>query len=224
MTPKKKSTAGIVIGLLIALLAAFLAIHGSAAHTDVQNSEEDFTGLEAITAFSEALVFRLETPFVIEWNENSTMWLLATGFIFFIIVVQIMSAKRKTIAGKEHGTAKWSGQADIRDLFADTILKNEVKKIKMTRFFITRYFIRRKIFKECEKTGAKLKAEAIEDLKNSPWGNKEHKKIELKRINEESVAFVENAKMEAWPPFKMKTEYKNLVKKLNRKGGQLRNS
>jgi len=218
MLPKKKSTTGAVIGFVVAALIAFLALHGSAAHTDIQNSEEAFEGFEGLTAFAEAFQQRLETPFNIEWNENSAAWLLITGFIFFIVVAQMTMTKKKTIAGKEHGTAKWSTQSDIRDLFAANILKAEIKKIKMTRFFLTRYFIKRRIFKECEKIGAIHKAEALERLKNSPWNNREHKKSEIERIKQETAEFIKKAKMEAWLPYRLEVEYRNAIKELKGAG------
>jgi len=130
MLPKKKNIVGFVVVVVVALGVAFLALHGAAAHRDVQAFEEGLTGIDAITAFADYFTARLETPLAIEWTDNSGLWLLITLFALFIVVLQITSSKKKTIAGKEHGTARWGGIADIRDLFAETILKKELKKTK----------------------------------------------------------------------------------------------
>jgi len=219
MLPKKKSAVGMIIGLAAILIVAFLALHGAAAHMDVQNSGESYEGLGTLTAFMEAFQVRLETPLSIEWNESSPLWVGMSAFVCFIVIVQVTSTKRKTIAGKEHGTAKWSTQADIRDLFAANILKGEIQKITRARFFITRYFLKRKIMKECEKIGAAEKADALNRLKNSPWNNKKHRKSEIDRINKETKAFIQSTKMEAWLPYKLKIEHRNLIKEL--KSGNL---
>jgi len=218
MLPKKKSAIGLIVGLIVVLLVIFLALHGAAALMDIQNSGEIFEGAEVLSAFMEAFQLRLESPLSIEWNENSLLWVGVSAFGCFVVIIQITSLKKKTIAGKEHGTAKWSSQADIKDLFAENILKEEIKKANKTRFFLTRFFLKRKIMRECEKIGATGKADALERLKSSPWNNKEHKKNEIKRINRETRDFIENAKMEAWLPYRLEVEYRNAIKELKGAG------
>ena len=224
MKPKRKSSAGIVIAVVALIIIWFLAAHAAGAYHDMQSSEiSENEGFAAINEFMDKFNARVSDPLAFEWYENSSQFLLWSGFAWLITVAYIATSKKNTIAGKEHGTAKWGGISDIRDLFAVNILKAEIKKAAMARFAITRRFARRKVFKEAEKDGSVILRDkfALLDDEKETWrssGNYNKKEIKWrythykKDIVREVKAVVRLAKMERWKPLKLEEDYKEALK------------
>jgi len=211
MKPKKKSSIGFFIGLIFLMAVAFVALHGAAALSDIQSIDEEFEGLDGITAFGEAFTSRLSNPHVIEWTDNSQNILILSLVGSFIVVAYIATNKRNTIAGKEHGTAKWGGISDIRDLFAANILKEEIRKALKTKFFITRYFAKRKVFKQAEINGRRFLAERLAVLNDAHDIQRERGTYNKRLYNEDKARIikevktsVQEAKIEGWKPLQFK--------------------
>jgi len=199
------------------LMVIFFAAHSAAAYADIQEYTD--SGLFVVlNNFLEVFNERLNNPFNFEWNKFSPNWLLWSMFGWFITVAYISTSKKNTIAGKEHGTAKWGNVNDIKDLFAINILKEEIKKNIKTKFFITRHFVKRKVYKECEINGALLKNHYLRRLNNAEelriengTADKSFYKEEKRQITIKVKNMVRHAKLEAWTPLKLKEQHNNYI-------------
>jgi len=215
--PKKQDSTIVIIAAVALVFTVFLAVHGAGAYVDVQAD----AGFE-FGAFLNALEVRTNEPFDIEMNDYSMTFLFWGGFVWFVTVAYITTNKKNTIAGKEHGTAKWGTQSDIRDLFAENVLKEEIKKVTKAKFFVTRWFAKRKVFKQAERDGRSIlneKMEALEEAEeiNRDRGtyNKNSHNAKKNEIHNEVKELVRKIKIEAWKPLKLKEIYDTEVLSLN---------
>jgi len=225
LKPKRKDSFSVVLAACMLILTIFVALHGAGAYLDIQNTPE-ITGLDSINSFTESFSHRILTPLSIEWNAHSRQWLMWSCFVWFIVVSYTATSKKNTIAGKEHGTAKWASPSEIKDLFADNILKKEIKKATMSRFVITRWFAKRKAYKEAKKDGeaqlrdiySRIDDEEEARKETDGYNKKDGKRIVIekkKAAQEENKDFIRAARVEAWQPLKLKQDYNSKVDEIN---------
>lgn len=221
MKLQKKKGSGIIVGLILALPVLFLALHGAGAYKDTQIKAPGTRGIDIFNLFVDAFESRLQIPLNIEWNEFSRDFILWCGFTCFILIAYYSTSKKNYISGKEYGTSRWGGRGDIKPLYAKNILKRELTTLALQKIFITRYFAGRRAMKRCEDDGRKHKAFKLELLGFYAEQEKANGSLKkrlyagkIKQIDIEVNKSVYDAKAAAWKPFKLKSDYHEMVQAL----------
>lgn len=131
MTPKKKSSATPIIYGICLLVVLFVALHSATVYeyvlfmVDRGEIEKSSQILTFLNLLSERLVSSPLEIVITSYTQNFLMW---GGFGWLIVVLMIESGKKNYIHGKEFGTARWGTLSDIKDLFAENIMKEEIKR------------------------------------------------------------------------------------------------
>jgi type IV secretory pathway TraG/TraD family ATPase VirD4 len=138
--------------------------------------------------------------------------------VYAIGMAYYFTTRKNLIVGKEHGTAKWGGIADIRDLFATNIEKKEIFQAKLESVKFLRGYFRKKAYRGAKQNMAAEKKrlaeeleEEIQDLKagtKSSSGNapasrgslKTYKADRTKAINADVAEYYERQKASCWKP------------------------
>ena len=237
MKPKKKSSLEYFIAAGLLLIVVYFALHLGMAMTEAAAIEaEQQTAQETVqsggAATFELVMQRFEIrladsslSFAFEWNENVRTCLMWGCFLWFIFCAYWFTSKKKYITGKEYGTAEWGTQKDISDLFAENIMKKELRQAKQVKTPIGRYFAKSEVYNACRKNvGEKVSHELakLEQWKkqNLPTGKsltkeqRADKKAVLKEYAKRKKEIAANgeewfslAVMEAWQPNKLKALY-----------------
>lgn len=225
MKPKKKSLFPLIIYGLFLIFTVYISIHAASAysHTDKLISKGKIEESGRMPAFTTELSNRLtKKPFDFKKNKYTETSLIYGGLLWLIIVLCLESNKKNFIHGKEFGTAKWGGKSDISDLFADNIAKLEIERAKRLKTKIGRWLVKRKIFKECEKSGEILKKvklenlkEREEELKQNGGYNKEAHNEAVRLIKEETDKEIVDAKKQAWKPYLLKCNYNDYINEID---------
>lgn len=219
MTPKKKSSATPIIYGICLLVVLFVALHSATVYeyvlfmVDRGEIEKSSQILTFLNLLSERLVSSPLEIVITSYTQNFLMW---GGFGWLIVVLMIESGKKNYIHGKEFGTARWGTLSDIKDLFAENIMKEEIKRANQIKTKLGRWKVRSNLYKECEKDGKlleKAKLEALQDQEsirkqNGSYNKKLHAE-EVKRIREEVKETVQLAKRQAWKPDQLKADYES---------------
>lgn len=230
MKPKKQSNMGFIVGVIIMVAVLFLAAHFAGAYKDVVDEYGEVKDFSVVGLYYAAFENRLKTPLSIEWNEYSQQILIYSGLICFIAIAYIVTSKKNTIAGKEHGTARWGRRGDIQSLFADNILKKELSLLSKRRNIFTRPFAKRSVIKRCDCDGMVLKAGKVAALKLRAEQERAEGRYNRKLYNEDMRAIgrevrdvVRDAKLAAWKPLRLKADYDIAVKgyKDSRRDGRI---
>lgn len=193
MTPKKKSSATPIIYGICLLVVLFVALHSATVYeyvlfmVDRGEIEKSSQILTFLNLLSERLVSSPLEIVITSYTQNFLMW---GGFGWLIVVLMIESGKKNYIHGKEFGTARWGTLSDIKDLFAENIMKEEIKRANQIKTKLGRWKVRSNLYKECEKDGKlleKAKLEALQDQEsirkqNGSYNKKLHAE-EVKRIS-----------------------------------------
>lgn len=221
MTPKKKSSSSatpIIYGICL-LVVLFVALHSAMVYeyvlfmVDRGEIEKSSQILTFLNLLSERLVSSPLEIVITSYTQNFLIW---GGFGWLIVVLMIESGKKNYIHGKEFGTARWGTLSDIKDLFAENIMKEEIKRANQIKTKLGRWKVRSNLYKECEKDGKlleKAKLEALQDQEsvrkqNGSYNKKLHAE-EVKRIREEVKETVQLAKWQAWKPDQLKADYES---------------
>ena len=219
MTPKKKSSATPIIYGVCLLVVLFVALHSATVYeyvlfmVDRGEIEKSSQILTFLNLLSERLVSSPLEIVITSYTQNFLIW---GGFGWLIVVLMIESGKKNYIHGKEFGTARWGTLSDIKDLFAENIMKEEIKRANQIKTKLGRWKVRSNLYKECEKDGKlleKAKLEALQDQEsirkqNGSYNKKLHAE-EVKRIREEVKETVQLAKRQAWKPNQLKADYES---------------
>lgn len=224
MTPKKKSMVEPIIYGVCLLVVLYVALHAATVYEYVQymvetgNIEESSQMMTFINLLSERVV---NTPLdfvIIKYTQNFVIY---AAFGWLIFVLAIVNGKKNYIHGKEFGTARWGTLADIRDLFAENIAKDEIKRANQIKTKLGRWKVRSNLYKECKKDGQqleKLKLEALNDReakrKQDGTYDKRLHAEEIKRIKDETKEIVALAKCQAWKPDQLKADYEARLKEI----------
>lgn len=217
MTPKKKSSATPIIYGICLLVVLYVALHSATVYEYVLFMVErgEIEKSSQILTFLNLLSERLVTsPFEIVITSYTQKFLIWGGFGWLIVILMIESGKKNYIHGKEFGTARWGTLSDIKDLFAENIMKEEIKRAKQIKTKLGRWKVRSNLYKECEQDGKlleKAKLEALNDQEsirkqNGSYNKKLHAE-EVKRIKDDIKATVILAKRQAWKPNQLKADY-----------------
>lgn len=224
MTPKKKSIIDPIIYGVCLLVVLYILLHAATAYEYVQymvetgDIEKSSQMLTFINLLSERIV---KLPFDFVVTKHTQSFIIYGAFGWLIVVLAIVNSKKNYIHGKEFGTARWGTVADIRDLFAENIAKEEIKRAKQVKTKLGRWKVKIKLYKECQKDGQLLKKARLEALneveavrkQNRTYDKKLHAE-EVKRIKAEVKQTVELAKRQAWKPEQLRIDYEKQLKEI----------
>lgn len=225
MAPKKKSYFDYIVYVICLGLALFIAAHAAVAAAEsaamvaagtLEESEMLVTGAQMLTERLTA------APLSLSITEYTKKFMFYGFFIWMIAVLAIENRKRNYIRGKEFGTSKWGTLSDIKDLFAENICREEIKKAKQVRTALGRARLKRKLYKECEKNGKTLEKAKLDELADEEHSRKAagtyDKKLHaeaVKKIKEEAAESVALAKREAWQPDQLKYDLELRLEEIN---------
>ncbi len=213
MEPKKKSNADLIIYGACLVIALYMAVHAAAAYEQVsymlQSEEIDESSqvISTISVLSERIAL---TPFAFVINSYTKPFLMYTVLGWFIVVLAVKNSKKNYIHGKEFGTAKWGTLSDIRDLFAENIMKKEIERTNQIKTVFGRWKVRSNIFKECERNGKCIEKEKIESLRDKTGSGhtRQIPKTLLKSVQQETREIILISKKQAWKPLQIKEDYR----------------
>lgn len=224
MTPKKKSMVDPIVYGVCLLVVLYVALHAATVYEYVEymvetgDIEKSSKMITIINLLSERMV---NTPFDFVITKYTQNFVIYGAFGWLLVVLAIVNGKKNYIHGKEFGTARWGTLADIRDLFAENIAKDEIRRAKQIRTKLGRWKVRSNLYKECQKDGnllEKAKLEALNDReivrKQDGTYNKKLHAEEVKRIKAETKESIALAKRQAWKPDRLKADYENRLKEI----------
>ena len=224
MTPKKKSSANFIIYGVCLLIVLFVALHAATVYENVLYMIEsgDIEKSSQILTFLSLLSERIASkPFEIVITQYTQKFLFASAFGWLIVVLMIENGKKNYIHGKEFGTARWGTVSDIRDLFAENIMKAEIKRANQIKTRLGRWKVRNNLYKECERDGKLLEKEKLEALNDREAARKQagtyDKKLhaeEVQQIKAATKEMVALSKRQAWKPDELKMDYESRLKEI----------
>lgn len=201
-------------------IVVYLALQLAACWNTVQITVADKTS--AFLKFTDTIGERLsQNTFDIEWNKYSQQYLLF-GFVAWVLgIMYYFSTRKNYIAGKEFGTARWGRESDIRDMFAENIEKEEIKKAKRIRHFWTRNSVKRKAARQAKEDSRifymqRMKELAYEEASQKAGGTYTRKlhNRNVEKIKEEVAESRRLALLEAWKPNKYKDDFIKSLKEI----------
>ncbi|MCD8324823.1 MAG: type IV secretory system conjugative DNA transfer family protein [Clostridiales bacterium] len=225
MEPKKKSKLDYILYVVFLAVALVIAAHAAVAAQEAASMvaagtlEESDQVMTAVNLFTSRIA---EQPLSLYITEYTKKFLFYGFFIWMIAVLAIENKKRNYIRGKEYGTAKWGTPANIRDLFAENICREEIKRAKQVRTWLGRMKAKQKVYKACEKDGKALEQSKLsmlsereaDEKKNGTYNRTSHKQ-EVARIHRETKEAIAAAKREAWEPDRMEDSYKTALEEIS---------
>lgn len=236
MQPKKERKFMPAVYGIALVIFLFLALHAAISFESVDLMVQSGK-LKESQALWYALFMMLErsetTPFDIYFNQYTLKSLLYGGGIWLVFVALIESSRKNYIRGKEFGESRWGTIADIKDLFAVNIEKEEIRKAKQIGNPIGRIKVRRDTYKRCEEDGRFLLEVKLKELKEAEEKDAEKITLEDKKEIKEYIATqknyykekreeikrqlkedVEIAKKQAWKPDQLKIDFKERLKEI----------
>lgn len=224
MTPKKKSMVDPIIYGVCLLVVLYVALHAATVHEYVQYMIEtgDIKESSQMITFMNLLSERIvNTPFDFVITKYTQNFVIYGAFGWLIVILAITNSKKNYIHGKEFGTARWGTISDIRDLFAENIAKDEIKRANQIKTKLGRWKVRSNLYKECQKDGKLLEKAKLEALnereiirkQNGTYDKKLHAE-EVKRIKDETKKTVALAKCQAWKPNQFQVDYDMRLKEI----------
>lgn len=156
MGSNKKSSLPLIIGICSLLFALYFGASLGMTMTEMQSS--GLQGSELLNAIIQGTSDRMSGKLFSGWffDQNVLRSMLLMVAVWFIAIAMLFSGKKNYIRGKEYGTARWGTQADIRDLFASTIMAKQLKDAKMLRTNLGTKLLRKKRFKEWKRSKSQL--------------------------------------------------------------------
>lgn len=225
MTPKKKTSSNYIIYGVCLLVVLFVALHAATVYENVlymietgeiEKSSQIFTFLNLL---SERIA---SNPFDIVITQYTQKFLLIGGFGWMIVVLMVENGKKNYIHGKEFGTARWGTVSDIRDLFAENIMKAEIKRANQIKTRLGRWKVRSNLYKECERDGKLFEKEKLEALnqleaerkRNGTYDKKLHADA-IESIKSDKKEMIELSKRQAWMPYQLKLDYESRLEEID---------
>lgn len=225
MKPKKKSSIKLVIYAIILATVIYVCIQGAIAYEqtmelyeqgEIENSQRV---INCINNLSERLT---DNSVEIHFNAYTGQWLIYGCLGWLIVCMMFSTNKRNYIHGKEFGTAQWGTINDIKDLFASTIVAEEIKKARQVSHAIGRRMARSRVYKECKKNGqAELEIrlagakEREDERKKQGLSNKRRYEEEISSIKAEIRDKVEMSKRMAWKPDQYAYDYRQQLEEIS---------
>ena len=132
MEPKKKQITDLIIPLMLAVFAVYVALtaalsydYASLTPVITASGKENFN----MSLFFSDLTQRMESG-RIGWTASSPKFLLVTALIGILTAGYYYTNKRKFITGKEFGTAEWGEPKQVAYLSGKGCLNAVRQKIK----------------------------------------------------------------------------------------------
>ncbi len=127
---KKLNIAVIVFFMILGIYVALKISHAYGITEHIMASASENTQ-DKLTTFASEIGKQCDTLKVHIGKDKTTLRGILWGiFLGIVASVYYFQSRKKYIAGKEFGTAKWAGKNELNDLHADNILKTEIKKTK----------------------------------------------------------------------------------------------
>ena len=224
MIPKKRSSINFIIYGICLLLVLFVALHAAVVHKNVlyMIKSGDIEKSSQVLTFLSLLSERIASkPFEIVITQYTQKFLLTSAFGWLIVVLMSESGKKNYIHGKEFGTARWGTISDIRDLFAENIMKAEIKRARQIKTRLGRWKVRSSLYKECERAGKLLEKEKLKALSDLEAARKRagtyDKRLHVEEVQQIKAAIKEMvalSKRQAWKPDELKMDYESRLKEI----------
>lgn len=218
MTPKKKSGYApfIYVGLVILSLYISAQLAAAVQYAELYGAAQSNFYLTVLNYFSDTVT---NTPFHFVICAYTGKYMLYGGIGTVVVLLAIENSKKNYIHGKEFGTAQWGTLSDIKDLFASTIMAEEIKRAKEVRHFYGRWKAKRKVYdsitkeyrKRLKQDIEKRKAEEEENIEQG-HGDKKLLQEDIATLRTESKKQMEAALQEAWKPNQLLAAYKQELK------------
>ena len=214
MTPKKESGYKplIYVGIVIVALYISAQLAAAVSYAELYGGTQSNFYMTVLNYFSDTVT---NNPFHFVICEHTGKYMLYGGLGTIVVLLAIENSKKNYIHGKEFGTAKWGTSSDIKDLFADTLMNEEIKLAKEVRHRYGRWKARQKIYDSITKEQKKRLQEKIkilkleeEERKANGDGNKKLLQEEIVKATKETAAEIARLKQEAWLPNSLLAEYK----------------
>lgn len=216
MKPKKKSMAEPIIAIVslifVLLIALYVGMGAEQAYSLLEQGSIQTNQLvmEIVSQTAERMAYY---PNEIYFTPYTLRYIEYFAFAWLIVILMIVNSKKNYIHGKEFGTAHWGTLSDIKDLFASSIAKNEIKRAKKLKTKIGRYFVKKELLSQCEKDGRFALKERLANAEKEEYARKRNKtankqlyKEEIKNIKADVKKEVEEAKIQAWKPDRYKRD------------------
>lgn len=226
MKPKKKSSLILWIGAASLVFVLYLGYCIGAAVHDA-NMDGIYGGSELFSSIMNYVTIRLSQEITDDfvWNATVQKSVMLSAGVWFIIVLMIYSQNQKNfIKGKEYGTAKWATQADIRDLFAQNIMNNEIRRAKRLRNPFNRTLVKKEVRKECQELATESERpnlEFSERWKQELIDRHEFTRAKKAEYKKDQAAIKAEIKRQtdlyfkdAWKPYAINAAYKARVEEI----------
>lgn len=207
MTPRKKNEHAPIIYAVILVIALYVSAQLAAAVHYVEGHETEGNFYSAVlNKFNDTLT---NEPFRFVVCDRTWKYVLYGGLGTVVTLLAISSSRKNYIHGKEFGTARWGTQADIRDLFADTLKSEEIRAARRSRTRLGRWRERRKLHAGIERERSRLLQQKVKELKerNAP-------REEAASLRKEFAAETARLKREAWKPDLLLAAHKERLKEI----------
>lgn len=208
MTPRKKNEHAPIMYAVILVIALYVSAQLASAVHYVENHEptEENYYSAILNKFNDTLT---NEPFRFVVCDRTWKFMLYGGLGTVVTLLAISSSRKNYIHGKEFGTARWGTQADIRDLFADTLKNEEVRAAKRSRTRLGRWRERRKLHAGIERERSRLLQQKVRELRerNAP-------REEVAALRKEVAAGTARLKREAWKPDLLLAAHKERLKEI----------
>ncbi len=214
MKPKQKSIVPLIVGVIAIAFSIYLGLNfgiGFERANDMLMSGAISQGDYQRTGFVEGLKCFANSEKVY-WTTYSPKALFWCCGACVLILLMYSSSKRNYIRGKEFGTSRWGTINDVKDLFASTIEKKEIARVKRING-LGRFVVKREMMKECESESSfivsqrlkRLEEEELERKRNKTYDKKLHKE-EVAKIRSEEKEALKKSKLNAWKPDRYKLD------------------
>lgn len=218
MTPKKKSgyTPLIYAGIVLIALYVSAQLAAAVSYAELYGAAQSSFYMTVLNYFSDTVT---NTPFHFVICEHTGKYMLYGGIGTIVVLLAIENSKKNYIHGKEFGTAKWGTLNDIKDLFADTIMNEEIKRAKEVKHRYGRWKARQKIYDSIKKEAKKRLDDEIAKLKEEEAKNKRdghgNDRLLLEKIGvakEESKKWIAEQRATRWKPDGLYKRYEERLK------------
>lgn len=226
MKPKKKSSIGPILYAICFFLILYFALHGAAVYETVADmyASGEIARNQQIITFLNLFSIRVEdVSLTFTFNQYTKQWLLYGLCAWMVIVILIESSKKNFIHGQEYGTDRFGTKADIQDLLASSIEKEEIKKAKRVRTPIGRLSVRLSRYKQCEREGQAIQKVKLENLKEEEEARKRRGEADRKlykeqqaKVKQEVKETVALSKRQAWEPDQFKLDYESRLEEIEK--------
>ncbi len=236
MKPKKRSEIEYIIVVIALLIVCYFSIKVGSAITDkeqivTQYQAENQTNINEGEILLNCIAEKInEQKFNFPYKDMNVWKAVGVGIFFWAIFsINYFSSQKNYIAGKEYGTAKWASKKDILDLYAENIMKQEIKQAKQVTNLIGRWKAEKKAYKECYRNSNRLKQEKMQALNKwkvneLKYANLKERKAIMATYKEEkekiddfcNIFFIESYAV-AWEPYNIEKHYKEELSNLELK-------